>query len=292
MYKGYVRSFETVADMKAATDLKAGMTCHTNGFHSAGDGGAAWYKVTSTGTANEMDVIALQDGLIATLVIIENHVTPEMFGAYGDGTHNDAQSVKRAISVTLSVDAVNTYLISDVITISNNFKLDGCTTGKFILNKDVSGEYTMSIHDCSFVINRMNFEIPEWSLLKYDASGSANDIRIYDVNDSRFSNCTFNAMNTKFNGIIDFIRDWNNVVIDNCQFKADATFDGSRHAGGVWIRNANVEQTHDECHNIVISNCSFDINSNDEPLAIWASKTDKPIKNVSLINTYIKGYED
>lgn len=54
----YVRTFDTVAEMQAATDLQAGMTCHTNGFHAAGDGGAAYYTIGTTGTANGCTVIA------------------------------------------------------------------------------------------------------------------------------------------------------------------------------------------------------------------------------------------
>lgn len=60
--RGYVRSFETVADMQASTTLEAGMTCHTNGFHARGDGGAAYYTVGASGD------IALQGGLYASEV--------------------------------------------------------------------------------------------------------------------------------------------------------------------------------------------------------------------------------
>lgn len=60
----YVRTFDTVADMQAATDLLAGMTCHTNGFHSTGDGGAAYYTVDTSGD------ITLQGGLYASEVNI------------------------------------------------------------------------------------------------------------------------------------------------------------------------------------------------------------------------------
>lgn len=90
-----VRAFDTVADMQAAVGLKAGMICHTNGFNAAGDGGAAYYTIGTTGTANGMDVLTLQGGLFATL-IVNGIVTPEMIGApfftYGqlDGT-NDAR---------------------------------------------------------------------------------------------------------------------------------------------------------------------------------------------------------
>lgn len=66
-----VRAFDTVADMQAAADLENGMVCHTNGFHASGDGGAAYYKVSNTGTSNGMDVLALQNNLFATLVITD-----------------------------------------------------------------------------------------------------------------------------------------------------------------------------------------------------------------------------
>lgn len=65
-----VYTFDTVAEMQAATYLEDGMTCHTNGFHEAGDGGAAYYMVSTNGTADDMNVLALQGGLFATKVNI------------------------------------------------------------------------------------------------------------------------------------------------------------------------------------------------------------------------------
>lgn len=58
----YVRTFDTVSDMQSATDLLAGMTCHTNGFSTSGDGGGAYYTVDESGD------IALQGGLYASEV--------------------------------------------------------------------------------------------------------------------------------------------------------------------------------------------------------------------------------
>ena len=57
-----VYAFDTVADMQAATYLEDGMTCHTNGFHASGDGGAAYYTVSTSGD------IALQGGLYASKI--------------------------------------------------------------------------------------------------------------------------------------------------------------------------------------------------------------------------------
>lgn len=107
----YVKGYNTVADMTVDIDyLTPGLVCHTNGFHTAGDGGAAWYVISSTGTANGMDVIACGD-LFANLVI-ESEVSPEMFGAYGDGEHDDTLQCQRALDISSIVNFGNHYLVS------------------------------------------------------------------------------------------------------------------------------------------------------------------------------------
>ena len=96
---GRVRAFETVADMAAATDLAADMICHTNGFHTSGDGGAAFYEIKSTGTANAMDIIACQDSLLAHLVITEPYIIIEQLGAVGDGSTDDSLIFDNAVTI-------------------------------------------------------------------------------------------------------------------------------------------------------------------------------------------------
>ena len=59
--KDAVRAFDTVADMQAATDLAVGMVAHTNGFHTSGDGGAAYYNISASGTADGVNVIGIPE---------------------------------------------------------------------------------------------------------------------------------------------------------------------------------------------------------------------------------------
>lgn len=117
-------NFETVAAMQAATDLQDGMICHTNGFHSAGDGGAAYYTISATGTANGMDVLTCAGSLIATLVVTEPYVTPEQFGAYGDGTIDSTTTIQSSYDYAKEhgVQFVmrGTYLISDTLQFSDH----------------------------------------------------------------------------------------------------------------------------------------------------------------------------
>lgn len=108
-------TFDTVADMKLSTNLINGSYARTLGFHTLNDGGGALYKITNTGTANEMDVIAI-GSLFAHLVDGKN---VRQYGAYGDNDHNDTDAIQRAFD-TLNYVEINdgTYLVSQV-SISN-----------------------------------------------------------------------------------------------------------------------------------------------------------------------------
>ena len=105
-------TFSTVADMKNATNLKNGSFARTLGFHSINDGGGATYYITNTGTADEMQVIAVGD-LYANLVL-PAVVNPEIFGAYGDETHDDTDAIQKAINSEHPVVMGKKYLITPI----------------------------------------------------------------------------------------------------------------------------------------------------------------------------------
>lgn len=130
-------TFDTVADMKVSTNLVNGCYARTLGFHSLNDGGGAIYKISNTGTANEMDVIAV-GSLYATL-IVPSDITPEIFGAYGDGTHDDTDALQFTFDHNASIkcNAGKTYLVDDTITLSKRKTIDfSLSTIKFT-NNDV-----------------------------------------------------------------------------------------------------------------------------------------------------------
>ena len=116
-------SFETVADMKASENLFDGAICHTNGFHVTDDGGAAWYVISNSGTANEMDVIACGE-LFANLVV-ETFVTPEMVGAYGNNTNDDTAYLNYVFANYRDVKSSDRrYKITDTVTIPSNTNVE------------------------------------------------------------------------------------------------------------------------------------------------------------------------
>lgn len=73
--------------------LHNGDIFETNGFHTSGDGGAARYKVSSSGTANGMDIIQLAAGKLAVLQIENDELYPEQVGCIPNDSTYDCTTV-------------------------------------------------------------------------------------------------------------------------------------------------------------------------------------------------------
>ena len=96
-----VLAFDTVADMKIATNLVNGSICRTLGYHSINDEGGSLYKVrqiTNEDTVNEMDIIALSDVNLIAEFIPSFQVNINQFGAYSDEVHDDSDVYQFAIN--------------------------------------------------------------------------------------------------------------------------------------------------------------------------------------------------
>ena len=153
-------TFDTVSDMKSATNLTSNSYARTLGFHDVNDGGGALYKITDTGTANEMDVIAV-GSLYANL--IEDEVTPIMLGASGDGLSDDAGSIRQALNY---LDAKG----GGVLNLLDN--------KVYLLDSTVSAPVSTT-----FILLKNNCHIKGTSTLKVaDNFGEYNSVFSYDEN--------------------------------------------------------------------------------------------------------------
>lgn len=94
--------YATLQDAISDADaLHVGMYFETNGFHTSGDGGAARYRVSSTGTANGKDVIAL-DGAGTKYAILQHNdsICPEQLGyVYSDTSVDVVPYITRIIQM-------------------------------------------------------------------------------------------------------------------------------------------------------------------------------------------------
>lgn len=89
------QTHDTVVDMKADTNLKAGMYVRTGGYYAVNDGGGVLYRIYATIPATYYETLA--NGLYAE-PMLEECVTPKMFGAKGDGTSDDSNAFANAIA--------------------------------------------------------------------------------------------------------------------------------------------------------------------------------------------------
>ena len=156
-------TFDTVADMKQATNLVDGSYARTLGFHSVNDGGGALYHITNSGTANEMDIIAI-DSLRAHLILTPV-VTPEMYGAYGDGTHDDTSSWQKAVDSAHDVKAMHTSYLTGKIEVTTNNTID-CNYASFTCSADtlfeIKGEVTATINgESNYTARSQNYQISD-----------------------------------------------------------------------------------------------------------------------------------
>ena len=110
-----VWGFDSVADMKASTNLISGSYARTLGYYVVNDDGGAMYKITDTEPSSYYET--LDSGLYAQLV---NGYNVKQYGAYGDDTHDDSTAIQTAIDAKSGVVFPKaTYKTTQSILITN-----------------------------------------------------------------------------------------------------------------------------------------------------------------------------
>ena len=87
---GAIWGYDTVADMKAGTNLVDGSTAQTKGYYSVNDGGDALYHITETAPSGYYET--LNNGLYAEL--ITDKINVKQVGLKGDGATDDWTAFK------------------------------------------------------------------------------------------------------------------------------------------------------------------------------------------------------
>ena len=90
--------FDTINDMKQATNLIDGSYAKTLGYYEKNDGGGALYKINNIGVSNNEGIIELNNGLKAHIIITDNKLNLDSFGAKGnDSTYDNGTKITDAI---------------------------------------------------------------------------------------------------------------------------------------------------------------------------------------------------
>ena len=119
-----VLSFNTVSDMKLATNLVDGSTAHTLGYYNVNDKGTAFYKIrtiTNDDVVDEKTIISLYDNTLIAELIINNEMNIEVFGAKGDGTTDDSNALNVALNKCSKINFSNkTYYFNTEMYFTEN----------------------------------------------------------------------------------------------------------------------------------------------------------------------------
>lgn len=150
----YAHFFDTVADMKAATNLTDSSYARTLGFYTRNDKGGATYKIRAKAvddTPDEMTLIALADNTLIAELVKTEVMNAKQFGAKGDGVTDDTNNIQTAINYNLNIEIPSgTYMIDAETSIKpvshSRIKLDKDATLKAITNS-ATNYYVIYVHD-------------------------------------------------------------------------------------------------------------------------------------------------
>jgi hypothetical protein len=180
-------------------------------------------KTKTADTVTEVDLLATveSDGTIAkispSLLGINVYVTPEQYGAIGDGTTNDNTAVQNAINTGKAVILSKTYLVTD-LEIPANASLQGLGTG---ILKTTSNNYVLEILTQDVTISGLTFlgsgrdtGLTNQNALEITGMGADNTI----VSDCRFFNFGGSAFLNEGNGNRQSGSTVSNSFIHNCNY--------------------------------------------------------------------------
>lgn len=205
-------TFDTVADMKLADNLINGSYARTLGFYTANDGGGALYRITNTGTANEVNIIAVNNSLLANLVY-DTVSNIKQFGCHCDDTTDDSTTLQTGINnmpsyvTKLIFNNEGDMLLSDEIKLNNLANLTFEFTGKIHRASANSTENTFTMiqsSDLSFVnpyiySERTKSEPAPAGHSRISSLGSnINGFYMKNCNNIRVEKCTFENMSMDF----------------------------------------------------------------------------------------------
>ena len=212
--------YNTHADLVSDSEnLIDGLTVQTLGYHTINDGGGAFYKITSVESATEYQE---QYGSLYATLILKDYVTPEMFGAYGDKSHDDTTAFTNACLYSKNIKGNGIYKV-DTITL-NNIKIE-CNlatrenTGfTFHDNVYFSGNIENTVSTtvgeegrCIYITGKNN--IIEKSNITGSQRGGAGIVIEETAYNNKILNCNFDASFAQ-----DIIVAGANTIIENCQF--------------------------------------------------------------------------
>ena len=265
--------YNTVSDMKSATNLVNGSHAKTLGYYSINDGGESYYLIrnkTVSDVSDDMFIVSLYDeNLVAELIVRNNELNVKQIGITGNSS-DDATS-KLAIAMSSNY---NLFFPAGTYNTKNQLNLT-CHSLRGI-NPTVSiikfnGDTNKQLIECTNIINL------DLLNLCFDC-GSLTDslktsVNLYNSENINIKNCEFKngyGGHLRLNGS-------NNVLIEDTYFH-DVSGDISNMGNAIYCHPVN---------NLTINRCRCN-NLMEDFLYLDGGSDEAPCTNVLVNNCYIK----
>ena len=197
--------YNTVQDMKEATNLINGSYAKTLGYYSKNDGGSATYKIrniTNEDTVDEMTILSMNNEELVAELIIEYPINPKKLGAYYDNEHDDSSYINKALSLGNVILNKANIKCNETLIIGSNTEFD---LGKATIYS--SADITIKMNTISSESAYKN------SIIKNGTIRTTNN-GIQIINSYYIKLIDLEIVTTSASGIcVEFINGFNNDVI-------------------------------------------------------------------------------
>lgn len=251
----------SVEKMKADTKLTSGKMVYTEGYHGYKYGGEGYYKIVDSTNLVVDDAICikLKNGLYAELYIMNDTITVNQFGAYGDGNHDDYEAISKAVNSGIS----NIQFESEEYKISKALEFKKS-------NISILGNSATIFFDDDFVF------MDDFIIRVYNSDEVVKNVQIQNLR-------VVDRNTIRTNEILMFkVIKAENIELFKCNLEAyNVERNKERRVTNIDLRNY--------WRNITISECNL-INTTEGSAGgtIWIRAGDKGTGNLVMINNYIK----
>lgn len=255
------KTYPNVASMKEDTELTDGLLVQTESYWDKQYGGSAYYDIVSSTslTVDDGKCIQLDNGLYAELHPINDTVTVNQFGAYGNGDHDDAGAIQLALNagygnVTFESER---YMTDNIITLQKS-------------NVNIIGsQATISMRD------GFNIPINYFIYVTGTEDNPLNNINIYNLNIE-----TGKVVRSYNDAVQLMVRYVNVLEISGCNFSVSQDIDN--HVTNIWMNGSTSNAT-------IYDNNFINLSNSDAGGNIWITEqTDNITKNIKIYNNYIE----
>lgn len=255
-------TFDTVSDMKIATNLVAGSYAQTLGFYDKTDTGGSIYLIrekTEDDTINEINLLAVNDENLLAELVINSSMNVNQFGSKGDGVIDDTDKIQTAINIVSNING-KLFIPKGVYSVrhlklNSNLQLYGEGTNSVLKgNKDATAqEFRILLGLSKDNMILANFKIDVNSVERTNITGQDVGISINGGNNNTIDNVTIVGGSTTDSYCIRVGQNDNlrptNITIKNCElYVSQNGFNGIAVTAGknVWVKNNTIHNNYSD----------------------------------------------